>query len=189
MLPSTLHRSVAPILWRILPAAAFVTLNPSPSIALVGANFFLHHRSQHDDNEHQNCCPPYYRSYSRSNAFSLSQSPSSSSSDTFSKPFGSAAVRSLKPPLPTNATQLQLLSFYRFIPITEPEIVRDTLFDRLKTIEGLRGTVYISKEGLNAQFAVPVGKPLDNLVLSFGKQEHDGEVSIASNLQQVFGQG
>lgn len=189
MLPSTLHRSVAPILWRILPAAAFVTLNPSPSIALVGANFFLHHRSQHDDNKHHNCCPPYYRSYSRSNAFSLSQSPSSSSSDTFSKPFGSAAVRSLKPPLPTNATQLQLLSFYRFIPITEPEIVRDTLFDRLKTIEGLRGTVYISKEGLNAQFAVPVGKPFDNLVLAFGKQEDDGEESFASNLLQVFGQG
>ena len=163
MAPSFSHRRVA--LWRLLlsPVAAFVT-NTLPSIALVRPNFFLHHSQHHG-------CPP--RSYSRSkNAFSLSQSPSSS--DISSTYYGSSAVRSLKPPLPTNATELQLLSFYRFISITDPEIVRDTLFDRLKTIEGLRGTVYISKEGLNAQFAVPIGKPLDNLVQTFGKQVNDG---------------
>ncbi|KAL7537110.1 hypothetical protein ACHAXR_007586 [Thalassiosira sp. AJA248-18] len=72
--------------------------------------------------------------------------------------------------------QFQLLSFYRFIPISQPDNVRDTLFERLKTIIGLRGTVYVAKEGINAQFAVPVGEPLKELLEAFGKEnaEDDG---------------
>ena len=69
---------------------------------------------------------------------------------------GSSAVRSVKPlPLPSQDNKLQLLSFYHFIPISEPDFLRDIIFERLRTIEGLRGTVYVAKEGINAQFAVP----------------------------------
>jgi predicted sulfurtransferase len=42
--------------------------------------------------------------------------------------------------------------------------VRDVLFERLKEIDGLAGTVYIAEEGINAQFSVPVGEPLDELL-------------------------
>ena len=80
---------------------------------------------------------------------------------------GSPAVKSLKPPLHTDAKTLQLVSFYRFISITQPDIIRDELFEHLKTIEGLRGTVYVSKEGINAQFAVPPGRPLETLLQAF----------------------
>ncbi|KAL9181316.1 hypothetical protein ACHAXT_010121 [Thalassiosira profunda] len=80
-------------------------------------------------------------------------------------------------PLPTGASQLQLLSFYRFAPIHQPEIIRDVLFERLETIEGLRGTVYIAEEGINAQFAVPVGgdgEPLEDLMDAFKNDTSGG---------------
>ena len=77
-------------------------------------------------------------------------------------------MRSLKALPIEDGRQLQLLSFYRFAPIDQPNIIRDALFDRLQTIDGLRGTVYVAKEGINAQFAVPVGEPLDELLQTFG---------------------
>jgi UPF0176 protein len=84
---------------------------------------------------------------------------------------GSSAVRSIRPPSLTDATEkLQLLSFYRFTPIADPESIRDTLFEKLKTIPGLRGTVYIAKEGINAQFSVSVGDALQNLLETFGEK-------------------
>jgi len=67
-------------------------------------------------------------------------------------------------------SKLQLLSFYHFVQISRPDDLRDTVFERLKTIPGLRGTVYVAKEGINAQFAVPVGKSLDNLLQAFGRE-------------------
>jgi predicted sulfurtransferase len=76
-------------------------------------------------------------------------------------------VRSIRP-LITAGKQLQLLSFYRFVPITDPESIRDALFERLKKISGLRGTVYVAKEGINAQFAVPEDS-LHELLSTFGK--------------------
>lgn len=83
-------------------------------------------------------------------------------------------MRSMKPSLPTDADQqLQLLSFYRFVPISQPAAIRDTLFERLQTIDGVRGTVYVAKEGINAQFAVPVGKPVEELLQIFGKKGID----------------
>ena len=82
---------------------------------------------------------------------------------------GSSAVRSMKPlSLPSQSTKLQLLSFYNFIPISEPENLRDIIFERLRTLEGLRGTVYVAKEGINAQFAVPSGD-VDALLRIFGR--------------------
>jgi len=77
-------------------------------------------------------------------------------SSTTTTTYGSSAVRSMRPTTNTtdlSNTKLQLLSFYRFIPISQPESVRDVLFERLKEIDGLTGTVYIAEEGINAQFS------------------------------------
>jgi UPF0176 protein len=88
----------------------------------------------------------------------------------------SPAVRSIRLPSNTTDQKLQLLSFYRFVPIDNPESIRDALFEKLKTIEGLRGTVYVAKEGINAQFAVPEYS-LRELLNTFNKAgECDGAV-------------
>ena len=87
---------------------------------------------------------------------------------------GSSAIRSIRvmpsPPPNSKQLQLQLLSFYRFVPISDPDTVRDELFEQLLLIPGLRGTVYVAKEGINCQFAVPVGAALQMLLQSFGKE-------------------
>jgi UPF0176 protein len=44
------------------------------------------------------------------------------------------------------------------------------LFEQLLLIPGLRGTAYVAKEGINCQFAVPVGESLQMLLQSFGKE-------------------
>lgn len=67
-------------------------------------------------------------------------------------------------PLPTDAVELQMLSFYRFAPIEDPTRIRDDLFSELKHIPGLRGTIYLASEGVNAQLAVPCGESLDALL-------------------------
>lgn len=82
-------------------------------------------------------------------------------------------VRSIRPNS-TTGQHYQLLSFYRFTPIDNPESIRDTLFERLKAISGLRGTVYLANEGINAQLAVPIDS-LQDLLTSFGKTgENEG---------------
>ena len=98
---------------------------------------------------------------------SQSTSAASSASSAFatSPPLvsGSDAVLS-QPPTPTDATHLQMLSFYHFEPIVDIVQARNDCFDALKHIPGVRGTVYIAKEGINAQLAVPPGKPLEELL-------------------------
>jgi predicted sulfurtransferase len=74
-----------------------------------------------------------------------------------------SAILSQKP-LPTNASKLQMLSFYHFSPLDNPLAVRDELFQRVSSIPGLRGTIYLAPEGINAQLAVPCGEPLQDLV-------------------------
>lgn len=68
---------------------------------------------------------------------------------------GSSAVRSVRrtdpPPLP----YFQMVSFYRFAPLSDPASVRDALFEELVQIDGLRGSAYLATEGINAQFAIP----------------------------------
>ena len=86
---------------------------------------------------------------------------------SLSSTYGSSAVRSLKPS--TIDSDLQLLSFYHFVDISNPEIIRDELFEDLLQIHGLRGTVYVASEGINAQFAVPVGD-LQLLLDTFGEE-------------------
>mmetsp|Transcript_26907 Transcript_26907/g.41210 ORF Transcript_26907/g.41210 Transcript_26907/m.41210 type:complete len:330 (-) Transcript_26907:172-1161(-) len=68
---------------------------------------------------------------------------------------GSSNVRSLKTSK-VDAPFLQMISFYRFSSIEDPESVRDDIFEALSKIKDLRGTVYLAKEGINAQLAVPV---------------------------------
>jgi UPF0176 protein len=66
--------------------------------------------------------------------------------------------------LPTDATHLQMLSFYHFEPIPDIVQARDDLFEAIRYIPGLRGTIYIANEGINAQLAVPEGGPLQALL-------------------------
>ena len=78
---------------------------------------------------------------------------------------GSSAVRSIRrdddaPVLP----YFQMVSFYRFAPLSDPASVRDALFDELVHIEGLRGTAYLATEGINAQFAIPTESTNDEVV-------------------------
>ncbi|CAB9526511.1 UPF0176 protein YceA [Seminavis robusta] len=70
---------------------------------------------------------------------------------------GPSAIRS-QSPSPTNATALQMVSFYRFFDTaTCKETLRDTVFDAFREmVPGIRGTLYIANEGINGQFAVPV---------------------------------
>lgn len=66
---------------------------------------------------------------------------------------------------------VQMVSFYRFVPIDNPEEIRDAIFVALttrkeeeKVAEGresrsnqqILGTVYVAKEGINAQLAIPI---------------------------------
>ena len=57
-----------------------------------------------------------------------------------------------------------MLSFYHFESVPVPRKSRDDLFSAVQNIPGLRGTVYIAKEGVNAQLAVPPGAPLAELL-------------------------
>jgi predicted sulfurtransferase len=76
---------------------------------------------------------------------------------------GSSAVLSQKP-TPTEATELQMLSFYHFEELPNPLDARNNLFSKICDIPGLRGTFYLAKEGINAQLAVPPGEPLETLL-------------------------
>ncbi|KAG7356582.1 rhodanese domain containing protein [Nitzschia inconspicua] len=78
---------------------------------------------------------------------------------------GSSAVLSQKPD-PTDASELQMLSFYHFEDIQDPLQARDSLFESINHIPGLRGTFYVAREGINAQLAVPPGEPLHTLLES-----------------------
>jgi UPF0176 protein len=57
-----------------------------------------------------------------------------------------------------------MLSFYHFQHIEDPESVRNGLFDEVREIPGLRGTIYLAREGINAQMAVPSGAHLGRLL-------------------------
>lgn len=46
------------------------------------------------------------------------------------------------------------LSFYRYVKINNPKIIRDMLFDKFSELECL-GRIYIAPEGINAQMNVP----------------------------------
>jgi UPF0176 protein len=114
----------------------------------------------------QNGCFVTRRPITTAGLFSSSSDLSSSSFPTH----GSSAVRSIRPTTTDSDVQLQLLSFYRFIPVSNPESVRDAVFEQLLLIPGVKGSVYVAKEGINAQFACPVGESLQLLLKLFGKE-------------------
>jgi hypothetical protein len=68
------------------------------------------------------------------NGLSATRPPTDLSSSSFdqSTTSGSSAVRSIKST--DSELQLQLLSFYRFVPISNPQTIRDVLFDQLLLI-------------------------------------------------------
>lgn len=76
---------------------------------------------------------------------------------------GSSAVLSQKPTT-TESLELQMLSFYDFQNVEDPGTVRNGLFEEVRKIPGLRGTIYVAKEGINAQMAVPPGPDLERLL-------------------------
>ena len=93
--------------------------------------------------------------------YSHAQVPTSALCSSTSDTSGSEAVRSC-PPSPTDASHLQMVSFYRFWPTQNDKHknvkeIRDCIFDSLcNTVPGVRGSLYIAEEGFNGQFAVPV---------------------------------
>ena len=81
---------------------------------------------------------------------------SSSSNDSSTSTSGSSAVRSVRQTDPPPLPYFQMVSFYRFAPLSDPASARDELFEELVQIDGLRGSAYLATEGINAQFAIPV---------------------------------
>ncbi|EJK65152.1 hypothetical protein THAOC_14029 [Thalassiosira oceanica] len=86
---------------------------------------------------------------------------------------GPSAVRSLRPEFVDSP--LQLLSFYKFTRIEDPEAIRDGLFEKLSNVRGLRGTVYVAPEGVNCAFAVPTGS-LEEVMQLFDAEEERGAI-------------
>lgn len=158
--------------------AAVATLALRPSVSLAFTDPINYHGLRHH-------LPHSQSSDSLTNNYSILHRPwalgfatplvSTLSSDSnATTTYGSFAVRSMKPPQLPAETEVQLLSFYHFTPISQPGEVRDILFEHLEIIPGLRGTVYVAHEGINAQFAVPTGEPLNCLLKAFGKPEGGG---------------
>ncbi len=48
----------------------------------------------------------------------------------------------------------QTLSFYKYVKIQDPKMMRDLLFDQLTAL-GCLGRIYVAEEGINAQMNVP----------------------------------
>ena len=205
MIPSSLFRRQSPWIFHVL--LSLNSFHSSPAFDAAGCHMHrrasVHHSSRRPNfppstficdsqptslSAIREPCPPqslflsisFQQICQRASFTSLSLASSHSSPASFTH--GPSAVRSLRPLSPTirpNSTEkLQLLSFYRFLPISQPDSLRDVLFQRLKRIPGLRGTVYVAKEGINAQFAVPVGEPLEDLLRAFGKKADGGEEDV-----------
>src|SRR5689334_4475342 len=62
--------------------------------------------------------------------------------------------RELKERLYQETEPRTTLSFYRYFPITEPQLFRDQLYQGLHSLH-VFGRIYVAKEGINAQISVP----------------------------------
>ncbi|MCS6820144.1 MAG: rhodanese-related sulfurtransferase [Chitinophagales bacterium] len=65
--------------------------------------------------------------------------------------------RLLKLKIEQDHTPRITLSFYKYAHIPNPELFRNTLYQKLSALEVL-GRIYVSKEGINAQISVPEEK-------------------------------
>ena len=95
---------------------------------------------------------------------------------------GPEAIKSQRP-TSTNSNSLQMISFYNFVNISNPIRLRDDLFDSIKDIEGLRGTIYISPEGVNSQMAIPIyynNSKNNNIDVVVGDDDYDSTSSPLS---------
>jgi len=61
----------------------------------------------------------------------------------------------LKKRLQEESIQRTTLSFYRYVIVDDPQLLRDTLFRQWKELNIL-GRIYVAREGINAQMSVPV---------------------------------
>ena len=89
---------------------------------------------------------------------------------------GPEAIKSQRP-IATDSKSLQMISFYNFVNISNPIQLRDDIFEAIKDIEGLRGTIYISPEGVNSQMAIPYYKNNND-------DDDGGDISTSSPLSQ-----
>jgi UPF0176 protein len=60
----------------------------------------------------------------------------------------------LKQRLKEDATPRKTISFYRYVRISEPAVLRDRLFSAWSAL-GVMGRIYLAHEGINAQMSVP----------------------------------
>ncbi|BCM92630.1 hypothetical protein IAD21_04512 [Abditibacteriota bacterium] len=60
----------------------------------------------------------------------------------------------LKERLAADPTPRQTLSFYKYHPLTDPQLLRDTLYENFEKL-GVLGRIYVAGEGINAQLSVP----------------------------------
>lgn len=63
----------------------------------------------------------------------------------------------LKEKIAQDPTPRTTISFYRYTKITDPQAMRDQLFEIWSKLNVL-GRIYLAKEGINAQFSVPTEK-------------------------------
>jgi len=78
----------------------------------------------------------------------------------------------------------QTISFYRYVQISDPRVLRDQLYQDWTKI-GVVGRIYIANEGINAQLSIPCSKVddlrnylnssdlFDSVPLKFGLEEPD----------------
>jgi UPF0176 protein len=60
----------------------------------------------------------------------------------------------LKERLYQETERRKTISFYRYFPVDDPKIFRDTLYKNLNDLK-VFGRIYVAKEGINAQLSVP----------------------------------
>ncbi len=60
----------------------------------------------------------------------------------------------LKKRILEDSTPRTTISFYRYVNITKPKILRDDLYIKWSEL-GVLGRIYLAREGINAQFSVP----------------------------------
>ncbi len=60
----------------------------------------------------------------------------------------------LKQKLKKEHFERRTISFYRYVKIAQPEVLRDALYEEWSAL-GVLGRIYLAKEGVNAQFNVP----------------------------------
>lgn len=51
---------------------------------------------------------------------------------------------------------VQMMTFFKFMPVTDPDSLVERIRKAVVPYDGLMGTMYVASEGVNAQFSVPI---------------------------------